>query len=131
MPRTLEERIDNLQAAVSRMPSTKALVRGMLIVWALSIAAALILGIATLAQAQTMCGKRADMVRQLGEEYGETRRGNGMAGPRAIIELFTSDTPPYTWTIIRTTPDGQTCFVASGDLWRFDAGLLTPTGDPA
>ena len=129
MTRTLEERIKNLEAAVSRMPSTKALVRFMLVVWALLIAA-LILGITTPAQAQTVCGKRADMVRQLGENYGETRRGNGMAGPRAIVELFASTTPPYTWTILQTTPNGQTCLVASGDLWQIDTGKLTPTGDP-
>ncbi len=60
------------------------------------------------------------------------RRGGGLAGPTAIFEIWASDKPPHTWTILKTTPNGLTCIMAVGDGWQDDAGNVTPTaGDPA
>ncbi len=86
---------------------------------------------ATAAQAQMACGTRDSVVEKLGEKYGETRRGGGLAGPGAIFEIWASDEPPYTWTILKTTPDGQSCAMAVGDGWQDYTGDLTPVGDPA
>ncbi len=86
---------------------------------------------ASAAQAQMACGKRDFVVEKLSEKYGETRRGSGLAGPTAIFEIWASDKPPYTWTIIQTTPNGWTCVVAVGDGWHDEPAELTPTGDPA
>ena len=122
MPRTLEERIDNLQAAVSRMPSTKALVRFMLIIWVLSIVA---MWFATAAQAQMACGTRDSIVERLGEKYGEVWRGGGLSGPTTIFEIWASEATG-TWTILKTTPNGMTCLVAIGDGWRDDTGGVRP-----
>ena len=48
---------------------------------------ALILGMAAIgpleAQAQMACGTRDSVVAKLGENYGEVRRGGGLAGPAA------------------------------------------------
>ncbi len=87
------------------------------------------LAVAAQAQAQTACGKRADMVRVLDEDYGEVRRGGGLAGPTAIYEIWVSEATG-TWTILKTTPNGVACVVAVGEGWHDDAGELTPTGDP-
>ncbi len=81
------------------------------------------------AQAQTACGPRADMVRALKETYSEVRRGKGMAGPFLIIELFSSDLIPYSWTILKTTPNGTACIIAWGTLWQADSEP-TPLGSP-
>ncbi len=85
---------------------------------------------ASAAQAQTVCAKRADMVRDLEKKYGEVRRGAGLSGGLAIYEIYASDATG-TWTILKTTPNGWTCVVAVGDNWQTDTGELTPTGDPA
>ncbi len=98
-------------------------------VYLLGITAAFILT-TTAAQAQTVCGKRADMVEQTAEKYGETRHGGGMVGNQAIIELYVSD-ETGTWTIFQTTPNGVTCLVAAGDNWHDDTVEMTPTGNPA
>ncbi len=70
--------------------------------------------------AQMACGKRDFVVEKLSEKYGETRRGGGLAGPTAIFEIWASDKPPYTWTILSTTPNGWACIMAVGDGWQDD-----------
>ncbi len=84
----------------------------------------------TAAQAQMACGTRDSVVETLGEKYGETRRGAGLAGPAAIFEIWASEATG-TWTILMTTPNGLTCVMAVGDGWHDDAAELTTTGDPA
>ena len=70
--------------------------------------------------AQMACGERDAVVAKLGEKYGEVRRGGGLAGSMAIFELWASDEPPYTWTILRSHPNGLTCIMAVGDNWQDD-----------
>ncbi len=76
--------------------------------------------------AQMACGTRDSVVEKLGEKYGEVRRGGGLAGPTAIFEIWASDEPPYTWTILKTTPNGFTCIMAVGDGWE-DEPPVGPT----
>ncbi len=130
MTHTPEERIQNLEAAMARIPSTRALVRFVLVMWVLSTAA---IWFAAAAQAQMACGTRDTVIEKLGEKYGEVRRGGGLANPpTAIFEIWASDEGNRTWTILKTTPNGLTCVVAVGNGWQDDAGELTPTaGDPA
>ncbi len=70
-----------------------------------------------LAQAQMVCGDRAIMAHLLAEKYGETRQGSGLAGPGALFEVWTSSATG-TWTILKATPNGLACVVASGTGWR-------------
>ena len=79
----------------------------------------------------TACDTRNYVVTTLGEKYGEAWRGGGLSGPTAIFEIWASDKPPRTWTILKTTPDGIACIMAVGDSWHDDTGKLTPIGDPA
>ena len=69
------------------------------------------------------CAPRADVLTALATKYGEARRGIGIAGQNAVMELFVNPSTG-TWTIISTSPDGKTCLIASGS--NFEA-----TSDPA
>ena len=82
------------------------------------------------AQAQTVCGQRDSVVAKLAEEFGETRRGGGLAGPTAIIEIWTSEATG-TWTILQTTPAGFSCIVAAGDNWQDDPPVTSTSGKGA
>ena len=75
------------------------------------------------------CGPRAVVVAQLAERYGESRRGMGLAGNAAIVEVFVSETA--TWTVTVTMPDGRTCLLASGTGWETLDEALPAKGDPA
>jgi hypothetical protein len=75
------------------------------------------------------CAPRAVVVAQLAERYDEARRGAGMAGTAALIELFVSESA--SWTITVTTPDGRSCLLASGQGWEALSDALPAKGDPA
>ena len=78
------------------------------------------------AQAGAACEPRSSMVATLASEYGETRRGVGLAGPTAVFEVWASaDTG--SWTILKTTPDGLACVMAVGDGWQ-NFAPVTDTG---
>ncbi len=72
------------------------------------------------AVAQVACGTRHTVIEILGDKYGETRRGGGLSGPSAIFEIWASDKPPFTWTILKTTPNGWACIMAVGTGWQDD-----------
>ncbi|RUS60215.1 hypothetical protein EGN72_10500 [Pseudorhodobacter sp. E13] len=87
----------------------------------------------TQAHAQTQapqCGPRAAVVAQLADRYGETRRSMGLAANNMVMEVFASDAS-QSWTITVTTPQGQTCLVASGQGFEAMAEELPAKGDPA
>ena len=63
------------------------------------------------------CAPRERVLDRLGTTYGETRRGAGLAGSQAMVELFASDATG-TWTMTVTLPDGRMCLVASGTDWQ-------------
>ncbi len=69
------------------------------------------------------CGDRDRIVAILAERYGETVRSMGLAANASIFEVFASD-ETGSWTITMTTPDGQTCLMASG--LAFDALAAAP-----
>lgn len=91
-------------------------------------AALLSLAFASPALAQTQCGPRETVIAQLADKYSEARRGMGMAGNAAVLELYTSDTGTFTITV--TLPDGRTCLIASGEGWEVMADPVA-NGDPA
>ena len=95
----------------------------------LIIAAALIAGMATAAQAQMVCDTRDSIVEMLGKVYGEVRRGGGLGGGN-LLEIWVSEATG-TFSILQTYPSGFTCIVAAGDGWHDYTAELIPTGDPA
>lgn len=81
---------------------------------------------ATPASAQTVCGKRADIVKRLNDGFEEQRRSAGLAADGNLVEVFASK--KGTWTIIYTRPGGPTCLVAVGDNWQQVDEPLNLTG---
>ncbi len=69
------------------------------------------------AQAQLVCGDREAMVLKLTTEYGEVQTGLGLSG-NILLEIWASNKPPYTWTILRTYPSGVACIAATGTNWH-------------
>jgi hypothetical protein len=82
----------------------------------------------TPASAQSVCGKRDEIVRQLGEKYGETRRSLGLAQGRGVVELYASD-ETGSWTILVTSPQGLSCLIAAGEAFQVDP--VAVAGNPA
>ena len=80
------------------------------------------------AAAQMACDTRDTVVAKLYNNYGETRRGGGLAGPTALFEIWASYVTG-SWTILKTTPNGWTCIMAVGDGWHDDSPV--PPSDPA
>lgn len=74
------------------------------------------------------CGPREVVVAQLADRFDESRRGLGMAGTAALVEMFVSDSG--SWTITVTTPNGQTCLLASGQEWEMLNETLPARGNP-
>ena len=94
---------------------------------ALAIVAGVVLPAAH-AQAQMVCGKRADIIRQLNERYGETRRSMGLAQGQGVVELYASE-ETGSWTILMTNPRGIACMMAAGQAFQIEP--VKAAGNPA
>jgi len=79
------------------------------------------------AGAQMVCGKRADIISQLSERYGETRRSMGLAEGRGVVELYASE-ETGSWTILMTNPRGIACMMAAGQ--SFEIEPVKAAGSP-
>jgi hypothetical protein len=64
---------------------------------------------------QNNCGPRTKVIYKLANEYLEAPIAEGLA-PGSSIAVFEwwGNPEKMTWTVLRTTPDGTTCIVASG-----------------
>ncbi len=92
--------------------------------------AALILVTQAHAETQPQCAPRANVLAQLAQTYGETRQSMGLAANNMVMEMFAS-AASQSWTIIVTTPQGETCLVASGQGYEAMADELPAKGEPA
>lgn len=79
-----------------------------------------------LAQQNSTCADRAQIIEQLGNIYGETRQSIGLGGDGIAIEVFAS-LETGTWTIISTRPDGLTCVLAAGDGFERTENEILPS----
>jgi hypothetical protein len=93
--------------------------------------------IVTQAQAETLaqavvpqCGPRAAVVAQLADRFGESRRSMGIAANNMVMEIYASEAS-QSWTITVTTPQGQTCLIASGQGFEAVVEPLPAKGEPA
>lgn len=77
-------------------------------------------------QAQTIaCGKHDAIVAALKSHYQENRQAIGLAATAGVVELYVSEAG--TWTMIVTTPAGQTCIAAAGKAWQSTPQLKAET----
>lgn len=98
--------------------------------FALSFGFALLIFVTQNAHAQTpQCAPRPDVLTALATKYGEARRGIGIAGQNAVMELFVNPSTG-TWTIIATSPDGKTCLIASGSNFEMTQDPAPAKGSP-
>ena len=74
------------------------------------------------ASAQMFCTGTADMLAGLASGFGEYLIGSGLSGGN-LMQL-TANPQTGTWTILASTPDGQSCIFAAGDGWS--AARLPP-----
>ncbi len=80
------------------------------------VAAALAFAAAGPAEAQSVCGDRAEIIKVLGNKYQELPAAFGIAGQRNLAELFVSKSG--SWTMLMTQPQGVTCILATGQSWE-------------
>jgi hypothetical protein len=66
--------------------------------------------------AQEVCATRAALLDSLTEDYQETPAAVGMSNNGGVMEVFTAR-DGRTWTILLTRPDGNSCILATGELW--------------
>ena len=78
-------------------------------------------------QERTNCAPRELALQQLAERWGETLRSVMLAQDDRLFEVFAAD-ESGTWTILRTTPDGRSCVMASGVAYE---RTVLPVGAPA
>lgn len=77
---------------------------------------ALLLALAAPAQAQSVCGDRAEILKALAGKYQEVPVAHGIAGQWNLAELILS--PTGSWTILMTQPPNVTCILATGQNWE-------------
>jgi hypothetical protein len=88
----------------------------------LSLALLVLLGLPLVAAAQSgearapPCTERGHVVEHLRNLSGERALGRGLADQGVVFELYASGTG--SWTLFITTPQGKSCFVASGQAWE-------------
>ncbi|MBL8690925.1 MAG: hypothetical protein JNL04_17610 [Rhodospirillaceae bacterium] len=66
--------------------------------------------------AETLCGSRDSVLKQLASEYQEAPVGIGLASNGAVVELLTSSSG--SWTLLVTMPKGSTCLMGTGEAWQ-------------
>jgi len=72
--------------------------------------------IPSLAASQSGCNLRDMLVTKMTERYQESQIGAGLTPGGVLIEIWSSGS---TWTIVRTLPNGISCFLIDGQNWFF------------
>ena len=80
------------------------------------IAVLALIAATTTAAAQSVCGERETLLKQLNAEYQEAPAGIGLASNGSVVELLTSN--GGTWTLMVTRPNGTTCLIGTGEAWQ-------------
>ncbi len=63
------------------------------------------------------CTSRADILDHLVIEYGEIPTAVGVTNKGGLVELLV-DPVDDSWTLLLSTPNGQSCLLATGEGWR-------------
>ncbi len=67
--------------------------------------------------AQVTCNQRDNVLGHLAQKYQEVPIALGVTNRGGLVEVLSTG-DGKTWTIIISTPDGQSCMVAAGEGWR-------------
>ena len=93
------------------------------------IACGALLWWATGAQAAEQCALREQVISKLRDGFSERQQSLGLMDNGSILELYANE-DTGTWTVIQRRPDGQSCLMASGQMFEGDVQPLGPEGDP-
>jgi hypothetical protein len=80
------------------------------------LAAAFLMFISLVAEAQFACAPRDDVVNELTLRFKETPEANGITPDGMLIEIFVSEA--RSWTILITSTKGISCIAAAGENWE-------------
>ena len=72
---------------------------------------------ASSAAAHFVCNTREAVLETLATNYNEEPIAVGVTNSGGLIEVLT-DSDGKTWTIIMTSPQGNSCLVVAGENWR-------------
>jgi phage/plasmid primase-like uncharacterized protein len=73
--------------------------------------------VSSVATAQVQCGQRDKIVEWLAVKYKEAPIAAAVSSEGSLIEVLSTHDGD-TWTLIVTSPDGNSCLIASGQGWR-------------
>ncbi len=73
--------------------------------------------VSSVAMAQVQCGQRDKIVAWLAAKYKEAPIASGVSSTGSLIEVLSTH-DGETWTLIVSSPDGNSCLIASGQGWR-------------
>ncbi len=88
-----------------------------LIRYATTLLAVALLVAPSAAMAQVPCGQRDNVIKWLAANYKEAPIATGVSSKGSLIEVLSTQ-DGETWTVIVTSPDGNSCLIASGQGWR-------------
>ena len=84
---------------------------------AMAFAVALTTAPADSAAQQIPCNQRNNVLGHLAQKYQELPIAVGVTNRGGLIEVLSTG-DGNTWTIILSSPDGQSCMIAAGESWR-------------
>ncbi len=82
--------------------------------------------VSSVAMAQVPCGQRDKVVERLAVKYKEAPIATGVSSNGSLIEVLSTHDGD-TWTLIVSSPDGNSCLIGSGQGWR--AKLVSRNAD--
>lgn len=75
-----------------------------------------------LASAETLCAPHGDLIEYLRDTYHEVPTASGTTAGGNRVEILVSR--DGSWTLIVTTPQGESCAEVAGNGWRSRANLI-------
>jgi len=88
-----------------------------LIMYSTALLALAVFLVSSAAVAQVSCGQRDKIVEWLAVEYKEAPIATGVSSKGRLIEVLSTN-DGETWTLIVSSPDGDSCLIGSGQGWR-------------
>ncbi len=81
-----------------------------------ALALTLLLGFRAPASARAVCTSHTEMTNLLDSRHSESKVAIGLESNGRLVEVFSTG-DGSTWTIVITTPQGESCVIANGEAW--------------
>ncbi len=87
------------------------------IMYSMMLFAVAVFLVSSAAMAQVPCDQRDKIIERLAVKYKEAPIATGVSSTGSLVEVL-STYDGDTWTVIVTSPDGNSCLIASGQGWH-------------